>query len=177
MWKVSLVGHSQVPQDLSVPGTEIRIFRGTGGKASDFYTDSRMNGVLEWQHDLCILWLGSNDINKNSNPQEIANNIIQIVEQIEKDCQAVVRVCLVEPRFYPNEEYMTDEDYRKVQSSVNRKLQRRLANEFIHFNSSSWVEELSGDGVHWNDTGKFKVTNKLRRAIKHFMMDSDSSST
>ena len=37
MWKVSLVGHSQLPEELSVANAEIRIFRGPGGRADNFF--------------------------------------------------------------------------------------------------------------------------------------------
>ena len=173
MWKVSIVGHSQVPEDLTVHGAEIRIFSKGGGRADEFFEDEVMSEVLGWQHDLCILWLGSNDIDYETNPQTIADNIIEIVEQIEEDCGAVVWVCLVEPRFY-QDDFMTHEDYRKVQRSVNRKLQRKLSNEFIHFNSNSWVDALNSGGVHWSSEGKARVKQKIKNAIRHFMMDSDS---
>ena len=84
MWKVSLVGHSQLPPQLSVPDTEINIYRAPGGKATTFFSDERLNDVLTWTHDLCILWLGSNDIREDSEPQEIVNDLVEVVESIEE---------------------------------------------------------------------------------------------
>jgi len=161
MWKVSLVGHSQLPPQLSVPDTEINIYRAPGGKATTFFSDERLNDVLTWTHDLCILWLGSNDIREDSVPQEIVNDLVEVVESIEESCGAIVKVCLVEPRFYPGEDYMTHETYKKVQRSINRKLQRRLSNDFLHFNSHSWINSLSGDGVHWDAEGKQLIRKGL----------------
>ena len=84
MWKISVVGHSQIPKKLEVENTEIRIFRAPGGRADNFNNDTRMNEVLNWKHDLCILWIGSNDIDQESKPKDIVENISQIVESIEQ---------------------------------------------------------------------------------------------
>ena len=75
MWKISVVGHSQVPKKLEVEDAEIRIFRGPGDRADNFHNDTRMSEVLNWEHDLCILWIGSNDIDQESRPKDIAENI------------------------------------------------------------------------------------------------------
>ena len=84
MWKISVVGHSQIPKKLEVENTEIRIFRAPGGRADNLNNDTGMNEVLNWKHDLCILWIGSNDIDQESKPKDIVENISQIVESIEQ---------------------------------------------------------------------------------------------
>ena len=43
--KISLVGHSQLPSYLDVTDWDF-LFRGPGGKAYNFFYDSRMSGVL-----------------------------------------------------------------------------------------------------------------------------------
>ena len=172
MWKISLVGHSQLPDELPVNNAEIRIFKGPGGRADNFFNDTRLNGVLQWKHDFCVLWLGSNDIDNIARPRDIANNIIRVVESIEESCQAIVWICLVEPRFYANR-FMTEEDYRKVQRKINKILKGR-GNQVIHFNSSSWVADFRSDGVHWTEEGRERVNSKLKKAIQNFMGDNDS---
>ena len=175
MWKVSLVGHSQLPWDIEISGAEIRVFRAPGGRADSFYQDERLCEVLEWEHDLCILWLGSNDIEEDSHPAEIAERIENIVDDIETSCKAIVHVCLVEPRFYPGEEYMTHEQYGKIQRGINKKLRRRLNNMFIQFNSGDWIDEIAEDGVHFTEAGKQRVKKRLRKTIKRFMEDESDS--
>ena len=172
MWKVSLVGHSQLPNNLSVPNAEVRIHKAPGGRAENFFSNRRLNGVLQWKHDLCILWLGSNDIDNVKRPRYIANNILEVVQSIEDNCQALVYICLVEPRFYANG-FMSEVEYRKVQRKIN-KILKDQGNQTIHFNSKNWVEELGTDGVHWNNEGRERVKSKLTKAIKNFMEDSDS---
>ena len=176
MWKVSLVGHSQLPSHLSFPDADIRIYRAPGARAANFFNDERLVEVLNWKHDLCILWLGSNDITPDSTPQEVANDVVTIINSIEEECDAIVRVCLVEPRFYEDEEYMSHDHYKRIQSAVNRKLKRWLSNEFIQFNSNSWVENLASDGVHFNSEGKQRIKKRFRRAIRTFIDSDDESS-
>ena len=82
--KVSLVGHSQLPYELYVEGAEIKIFRAPGGRADSFFNDERLNSVLNWPHDLCILWLGSNDIEEDTVVGEVVDNITEIIDEISK---------------------------------------------------------------------------------------------
>ena len=130
MWKVSLVGHSQLPEELSMNNVEIQIYRAPGGRADNFFDDERLNDVLNWEHDLCLLWLGSNDIDNETRPRDIANNIIEVIESIEENCQAVVWICLVEPRFY-TDGFMTEEDYRKVQRKIYKILKEQQITHYI----------------------------------------------
>lgn len=88
-----MVGHSQVPQELEVPGVDLRIFRAPGGTARTFFTNDRLNNVLEWEHDWCILWLGSNDVYEEAIPRQISDHIFEIVREIERRCKAKVRIC------------------------------------------------------------------------------------
>ena len=161
-----------MPEELSMNNVEIQIYRAPGGRADNFFDDERLNDVLNWEHDLCLLWLGSNDIDNETRPRDIANNIIEVIESIEENCQAVVWICLVEPRFY-TDGFMTEEDYRKVQRKIN-KILKEQGNQVLHFNSASWTDYLASDGVHWDEEGQEKVRRKLKRTIRHFMEDSDS---
>ena len=165
MLQVSCVGHSQLPHNLSVPETEIKIFRAPGGRADNLFSDHRLNDVLDWEHDFCILWLGSNDIEVDTDPNELFEEIKEVYETIANDCGAVVHVCLIEPRFYPGASPIDSDGYRKIQNSVNKKIKRKLTTRTTHFTASNFVEALSGDGVHWNAEGKEMVRDKLESVI------------
>ena len=171
---VALVGHSQLPTNLHVSGADISIYRAPGGRADEFWDDERMSDVLEeWQGDLVILWLGSSDIDEDTVPSELASNILDICENIENSCDAVVKICLIEPREYPDEDPISHEDYAKIQKAVNKKL-RKAPYSNIHFNSTAYQAELAEDGVHFTSVGRSMIKSKLRNAIKSFMNDSDS---
>lgn len=164
---VSLVGHSQLPWNLTIPEWDVRVFRAPGGKAESFFNDFRMSSVLEWTHDTCLLWLGSNDITEDTVVKELYEDISEVVYAIEDNCEADVIITLVEPRFYPDETPVSHETYAKIQKGVNRRLKRSLSDrEFINFNSSYWVNYLDSDGVHFDYEGKRKVKKKLIRNLK-----------
>ena len=161
---MALVGHSQIPTELECDGVEIKIFRAPGGKVSTFYNDERMNDVLHWEHDLTILWLGSNDIHPNNRPAHIYEMLREIYDDTEKWCHSKIFVCTVEPRKNPRD---TDAlTYKRLKNAVNKKIIKYMGSHIIHFCSTPYQEELSEDGVHWNEIGKELVKNKLENAIK-----------
>ncbi|KAK3851050.1 hypothetical protein Pcinc_042275 [Petrolisthes cinctipes] len=162
-----MVGHSQIPQTLVVPDVDVQVFRAPGGRASSFFTDARLYRVLAWKHDLCILWLGSNDVADDGIvPNELTKNIMEIIQTIERDCEAKVCVCLIEPRKYPNEYPITSATYKKIQNSINSKIKRRIKNQVIHFNTQTFANSLASDGVQFNDEGRSRVENKIKMVIE-----------
>ncbi len=166
MYKVSLVGHSQIPKTLLVDLAEVRIFRVPGARAESFFCDPRLNSVLNWKHDHCVLWLGSNDIAEGVEPGNIFEVIREIVHTIERECGAGVHVCLVEPRIYSGVRPITTNNYKKIQNAVNKKIKRSLRNQVIHFNTASFVNELADDGVHFSEQGQARVRAKIITAIE-----------
>ncbi|KAK3880837.1 hypothetical protein Pcinc_014695 [Petrolisthes cinctipes] len=163
-----MVGHSQIPQTLVVPDVDVQVFRAPGGRASSFFTDARLHRVLAWKHDLCILWLGSNDVIDDIDgivPNELAKNIVEIIQTIERDCEAKVCVCLIEPREYPNEYPNTSVSYKKIKNAVNKTIRRKIKNEIIHFNTQTFANSLASDGVQFNDEGS-RVENTFKKVIE-----------
>ena len=165
MLKVSFVGHSQIPREYEVEDVEIRIYRAPGGRAETLLTDYRTKNVLTWEHNFCILWIGSNDIRVTVTPQEIFEHIRTIVKEIEKHCGAEVIVVQVEPRFYPETFRISTKQYMKYQNAINRKIKNNLDNQTIHFNNLKFKYSLAEDGVHWNEEGKEAIKEKFRKFI------------
>ncbi len=151
--KVSLVSHSQSPQQLDVTDTEIRIFRVPGVRTYSLYSDDRLRAVVESKHDLCILWVGSNDMAEGMNPQELIQTIKNIIRNNERDCGAIVCLCLIEPRTKAGDRPISATNYKKVQQSINSKLKRTVHNEVIHFDTAFYVEILNL-GVHWTSEAR-----------------------
>ena len=174
MTRVALVGHSQLPHSLEVEGADIEIFRAPGGRVDEFYDDERMSDVLKEEWDLVIVWLGSNDIDYDTNTGQLVSELLDVCETIVNACQAVVKICLIEPRFYPDG-YVGHEDYKKIQRSVNRKL-LKAGYGTLHFHTQGYVNEIDDDGVHFTPQGQHMVRNKLRTAIQGFV-ESDEDST
>ena len=76
MWNVALVGHSQIPTQLTLEDANLAVFRAPGGKAKSFYKDDRLRKVLSWSGDICVLWIGSNDIVDGMSPVGLADVMI-----------------------------------------------------------------------------------------------------
>merc|ERR1711980_35486 len=109
-------------------------------------------GVLGWQHELAILFLGSNDITPEVEAYEITNNIKAIVQQL-KQCATKVALVLIEPRkiINPPQGKVDQGTYDRVARSVNRKLQRDLREcDFLRYDALFYKRNLKPDGVHWN---------------------------
>ncbi len=60
-----------------------------------------MSAVLDLPHDYCVLWLGSNDIEADTNPLKVAQNVISIATAIESSCKSKVYPALVKPGRFP----------------------------------------------------------------------------
>ncbi len=121
---------------------------------------------MDWPHDYCLLWLGSNDIEKDTRPFKVAQRIIEIATSIESNCNSKVYPIHVEPRKYPNGVPVLHDTYRRIQEGVNRRLKRALKGRlFVHFNTKEHVESLSEDGVHWRGIVQQLVRGKIIDAV------------
>ena len=115
MFKVALVGHSQMPRSLRVDNAEVKVFRAPGGKLANFHRDSRLNQVLSWPHNLTYLWLGSNDINPESNIGDLINQTKAIASEIEERCGSQVIIVEIEHRQYPPHRLVIEQEaYKKI---------------------------------------------------------------
>ena len=171
VFKVAIVGHSQVPPQLDgvSPQVEVTIFRSPGAKARSFFANPQLAAVLEGRWDMVILWLGSNDITNRCQVADIVQDLKNIVLQLEERCTPKVKVCLVEPRhtevrWRPRVE---QESYNKVAKAINNKLQKRAlkGRTFISFGAKPFWYSLRADGVHFDREGRERVKDKLRSAI------------
>ena len=170
MLRIALVGHSQLPTSIDVPGTEIEIFRAPGGKALNFFEDDRLNEVLNWRGDLIILWIGSNDITVDTDVVRLRNEIVKIKQTVESRCQAQIIFVLLEPRQYNNHYPVGWDQYNKIQNSINKFLIKKLPlTRFLQFNTSKFQTLLSQDGVHFNGEGKQLVIQKIKQAVSEYM--------
>ena len=174
MLKVAIVGHSQCPVDLAVPGCQVRVFREPGGRADAFRSDPRLYEVLEWQHDLCLLWIGSNDIAEDTEVNVLTQHIREIKEVIEESCDSIVRVVAVEPRQYVGECPISATRYGSVMRAVNRKLAKSLPHKLIQFNKQWYIDNLAHDGVHFNVAGKQAIVDTFCEVIQDFLAAEES---
>ena len=166
MFKVAIVGHSQVPRrfDVEVENSEVRIYRAPGARARNFFIDERLNQVLAWKHELTILWIGSNDINPNTQPRELTDEILNIGKVIERNCRSKVILVEIETRLYQSRRpVISSERYKKIKRAVNAALLR--SRQFLCINFNSLIFTLGRDGVHFETSAKALIQQKLAMNI------------
>ena len=171
---ISIVGHSLVPHSIgSVSGSEIRIFRSPGAKASGFDSNQALSSVLNWTHDLTILFLGGNDINDHCIPSKIATDLQNIIQQIHTYCNSCIAVVLIENRNPPanNRFNVTAVNYKRIASNVNSRLKRFSKNKSYVKLVSVGAKPFQNttDGVHFDNETKGHLIQKFRNTIRRFI--------
>ena len=107
--------------------------------------------TLKKHYNLCfgpiILHSGTNDINDDSDPQNIAEEIVELAKSISKDCNSNVTVSGIVPRYGKLNE--------KVRS-VNRLLRiycRNMDMRFVGHENINPSKHLNCSGLHLNHLG------------------------
>ncbi len=173
MLRIAFVGHSQIPRRFNFPEAHVQLFRSPGARAYSFLEDPSMSNVLQWEHDLTFVWIGSNDITSSTNPGEIFSHIVEICDAIEDACHSTVYVCQVEPR--RSTRNVPPEQYKRIQCGINNRIKKKYKARNIHFNSMQFVEELAEDGVHWSEAGRERVESKFMKVIQGFIGENDAN--
>lgn len=140
-----------------------------GQKHTVFFDDQQLSPVLREKYNLVILWLGSNDVKQNSIVREIVLDIKRIVVALEANCEAEVRICLLEPR-RPSLRGMfnvDDKTYVKISKSVNRSLYRTVmkGKSCIGFCAKPYWEGLTWNGIHFNKKAREHIHAQLASCI------------
>ncbi|KAG0713759.1 hypothetical protein GWK47_015517 [Chionoecetes opilio] len=173
MYRVALVGHSQVPQTVEVdaPNVTVEVYRAPGGKIRTFFSDDRLNGILQKEFELVILWLGSNDIKEASKVGNIVEHIRKVVETVQATCRCEIRICMIEHRIITDHyaRRVEQETYDKVAKAINNKLNKKLTQDRkLSFNAKPYAQDLAHDGVHFNRTGRSFIYEKLMEDLINF---------
>ena len=86
MVRAAVVGHSQVPHDISVPNVETRVFRRPGARVQHFHNEL-LSDLLEYSPDIVILFLGGNDIDASDDcALRVANALKEIIQILRTNC-------------------------------------------------------------------------------------------
>ena len=150
----------------------MEVCRVPGAKARHFFQDPRLYRVLDHQYDLAILWLGSNDIRRDTQVGEFLGIINNIATALRDRCGAQVHICHIEPRVFPpwgrGSAWMDDEKYRLIAKAVNRRLPRVVKwAKWLSFTARPFHNSLKIDGVHFSPEGRQHVNQKIKNAIEY----------
>ena len=172
MFKVALVGHSQVPSTFEAPeGAEVRIFR-RGGLIRHF-NQAPLANVYEYNPDLIILFLGSNDV------LDFANNWLLLVKGLRDILHDLTSVCprvwvvTIERRKFTSDHLSLL--YESCRKKINRKLRKQIRNmnvRMVNITATWFLNNLGPDGVHFNAQAKQEIKSKFRAVIHRCMAES-----
>ena len=170
---IAIAGHSQVPEDFSYYNAVIRVFKKPGALASRFFDYPELTGVLNYQYDLVILWIGSNDITPGCGARYLPERICYIAGEIQRWTGADIRIILVEPRDCPpgNRNCITLAEYKRIAKAVNKKIIQRCRYRNTWGTISTFgfpAFHLATDGVHFDRRAREVIEERIHGSIRRW---------
>ena len=170
MVKVAIVGHSQVPQEIIIPGVETRVFRKPGARIHDFHRDL-LPELLSFSADIIVIFLGGNDIDARPDcALRVAEGLKGVVEILKDSCREVIFI-QIEWRDFSRTRVpgLTKEIYNQRRATINRNLKRYCSRHNIHAINTGLedLERVRRDGVHFARESASVLKRKIIRAIRH----------
>lgn len=167
MKKIAIVGHSfvrRMPYPRLGRRTVVKKF-GFGGAIARSFADSAIyESLLEFRPDIAYFQIGGNDINRYSDPDLIADDILEIVRPLLHS-MATVFIGEIEPRMKPRN--MREYEYNSQRWRINHRLEIETEINFVQF-PSRMRRYLSNDGVHYTDIGYDIFTEVIEDAIMRY---------
>ena len=171
MYKVAVVGHSQIPKHIDIrdPNVSVKIFRRSGARL-EHINELPFHEIFDSQYDLLVLFLGGNDI--ATYPEEIEriiHDLKGLLLKYKAVAQEVVYV-LIEGRQYPdnNRFGITNKVYESCRKRVNRNIRRFLMRQGIRsFNTTDYYfsNNVAKDGIHFNPAALNQLVQKIKDLI------------
>ena len=170
MVKVAIVGHSQVPREITIPNVETRVFRKPGARIQDFYS-VLLPEVQAFSPDVIVIFLGGNDIDARADcALRVANGLKGIIEILKDNCREVIFI-QIEWRDFSTTRVpgLTREIYQHRRATINRNLKRFCSRRNIHAINTGLenLERVRRDGVHFASESASALKRKIIRAIRH----------
>ena len=179
MVKVAIVGHSQVPREITIPNVETRVFRKPGARIQHFYSDL-LPEVQAFSPDVTVIFLGGNDIDARADcALRVANGLKGIIEILKDNCREVIFI-QIEWRDFSTTRVpgLTREIYQHRRATINRNLKRFCSRGNIRAINTGLenLESVRRDGVHLASVSASALKTKIIRAIRHALTRLESQS-
>ena len=178
-FKAIVAGHSNVPSSFpEIPFVQLEVIRIPGAKLSDFWMRPEFAKIRDQTYDLAILYLGGNDINNDSQPRIIINEIKDILRHLLTIHRRVTFVSLEPRRYRPNNRFgINPEGYSYVAKYVNKHLSpflRKNSIRTINVTLDLLREGHTRDGVHFLAPSQAYIRRKIVRCVQHFEMENEN---
>ena len=154
VYKVALVGHSQLPDIEDYDDVEFEQFKRSGARITTFTEGHDFNRICSNEWDCVIIFLGGNDLCDHHDASLMVRDLLDFVSEIRAQ---TIFVTEVEKRFYNRDleiqHNTTTQQYMRLATIANNQLRRRAkAKTFrlIHLPSSYNLNSRDG-GIHFGD--------------------------
>lgn len=146
---------------------------GVSGNTTDDILDDMENRVYQYNPSKVFLLIGTNDLQKGKDVDYIVDNIIEIVEEIQKNrSKATIYV----EGIYPVDEDLSGSESRKNDdiNEINEKLKEYCDdNNITYINTHDRLtdedgklkEEYTDDGLHLSEEGYEVVTDEIMKYL------------
>ena len=168
VYKVALVGHSQLPYVEDYDDVEFEQFKIGGARIEDFTKGNNYERICSDEWDCVILFLGGNDLCDHHDALQMVTELMAFVDDIRAPLKLVTEV---EKRTYSRqlgERYnITTQQYMRLASVSNNKLKHRKnsgAFRLIHTPSSYNTNSRDG-GIHFGEIAYRSLIERYVRAI------------
>ena len=175
VYRVALVGHSQLPYIEDYEDVEFEHFKKKGARIGTFTDSSCFGRICSDQWDCVIIFLGGNDLCDHHNADQMVNDLMRLVGQVRA---STILVTEIEKRTYrpdlASKYNTTTEQYMRLATTANNKLRRKSSSlgtfHLIHLPSSYNRETVDG-GIHFNEIASRSLIAKYAGAIRHARYD------
>ena len=172
--RTAILGHSQIRsfEDYIVNRgiKEIISLCKPGAKFENFLNSITIRQLKEFNPELVVVVLGSNDIDHTRNAGQNKHQVIYLainhfIDKIKSiGLNFTLRILEIEPRMNCR---ICPSEYNLIRKAVNRKLHRKLREEFVFtYNQGIHEDSIGSDGVHFNSRGKQALRNVILKIIR-----------
>ena len=172
MAKIALFGDSYISRlkkfcrgDMKFPG-DVR-FYGVGGMNLENYSET-IEDVKLFHPDAVFINLGGNNITTKTKPSKFAENLMDIVKELNKIGVQKVYVAEITKRGKFKPEKLDKQCFDGQRTKINKLLRKKYGNDFIVFQDINYHRDYDTDLVHYNDRGMQKFFYRVRRLLLSF---------
>ena len=175
MYRVALVGHSNLPEISSWDNVRVESFKERGAELTDLIGERRFGEALYTTHwDCVILFLGGNDLANWRDQDTVYDRFMSVYASLQYERLMVTEL---EPRTYNWQREIrhgiTTARYNALAKVVNKKLKRHASHnrariQLIHVPPGYMIG--SRDGIHLSTFGEEQLIQKYRRVINAYRL-------
>ena len=175
VYRVALVGHSQLPEIDDYDNVEFEHFKIRGARISTFEESEYFDYICSNAWNCVIIFLGGNDLCDHHSADQVVNDLLNFVDQTRA---RTVLVTKIEKRTYrralERRYNTTTVEYNSLANTANNKLRRRERSRgtfhLIHCPPAYNLNSID-QGIHFDEIATRSLINRYEGAIRNARKD------